>query len=101
MAPKDDRSAPDPSRGEPLWLAAGAAVFGVLLGGGAVFLGMQEAPPPISPAPVAAVLPELPELAQAPAEERCSTDCARGGALVDAVAATRDMVVTLRSKDTI
>lgn len=97
---RDDR--PVAARGEPMWLAAGAAVFGVLLGGLAVFLGMQERPP--VPAPVVApapVLPELPE--QAPAEERCITGCAEGttGSLADAVALTREMVVTLRSKDTI
>ncbi|MBK7824075.1 trypsin-like peptidase domain-containing protein [Nannocystis sp.] len=101
---RDDRTAA-PARGEPMWLAAGAAVFGVLLGGLAVFLGMQEQPPAHAPAPVTApptaVLPELPQ--QAPAEEHCVTGCSPGkeGSLVEAVALTREMVVTLRSKDTI
>ena len=49
-----------------MWLAAGAAVFGVLLGGLAVFLGMQERPVTVpAPAPAQApvqVLPELPAL---------------------------------------
>ena len=98
MVLRDDRSSP--SRGEPLWLAAGAAVFGVLLGGVAVFMGMREAPPP--PPPVVSPLAELPELpVQAPLEDSCEGSCARGGSLVEAVAATRHMVVTLRSKDTI
>ncbi len=98
MVLRDDRSSP--SRGEPLWLAAGAAVFGVLLGGVAVFMGMREAPPP--PPPVVSPLAELPELpVQAPLEDSCEGSCARGGSLVEAVAATRPMVVTLRSKDTI
>ena len=91
-----------PSRGESLWLAAGAAVFGVLLGGAAVFLGVREAAPAPAPTPVTAV-PELPELpTPAPdAGERCDGVCPPGHSLVDAVAATREMVVTLRSKDTI
>jgi len=98
---RDDRSSEAP-RGEPLWLAAGAAVFGVLLGGAAVFLGIQEAPAPtpvIAETSVHATLPELPM--QVPAEDSCEGSCPRGLSLVDAVAATRDMVVTLRSKETI
>lgn len=101
MPPRDDRALPGSPRGEPLWLAAGASVFGVLLGGAAVFLGMQEAPAP-APVSVEAPLADLPELPmQVPALERCEGSCPRGLSLVDAVAATRDMVVTLRSKDTI
>ncbi len=101
MAPHDERPRPAAAPGEPLWLAAGAAVFGVLLGGAAVFMGMQEAPVPeaVVTAPVS-VLPELPM--QVPAEDRCDEgSCPRGLSLVDAVAATRGMVVTLRSKETI
>jgi S1-C subfamily serine protease len=101
MPPRDDRPLPESPRGEPLWLAAGAAVFGVLLGGAAVFLGMQEAPAP-APVTEAAPLAHLPELPmQVPAVESCEGSCPRGLSLVDAVAATRDMVVTLRSKETI
>ncbi len=97
-------ASPAPSRGDSLWLAAGAAVFGVLLGGAAVFLGVRQAPSAPASEPVAAAaVPGLPELpSPAPdAGERCDGDCGQGHALVDAVAATREMVVTLRSKDTI
>lgn len=95
------RSANRPS--DPMWMAAGAAVFGVLLGGAAVFLGLRE------PTPVQAVSEDRsPEVPVLPPPEASRCDCpappaaARGGTtLVDAVARTRDTVVTLRSQGTI
>jgi S1-C subfamily serine protease len=104
MVPRSSKvpdSLPTSPRGEPLWLAAGAAVFGVLLGGAAVFLGLQDSPQ----APVVAwsrrALPQLPELPATSAASGRDADGSLGDALIDAVAATREMVVTLRSKDTI
>ena len=92
---------PTTPRGEPLWLAAGAAVIGVLFGGAAVFLGLQQqrlAPPPVVAAPdPLAELPELPAVKQG---EPLSAPRS-GDALIEAVAATRAVVVTLRGKDTI
>ena len=90
-----------------LGLAAAAAVFGVLLGGAAVFMGIQQAPtvaPVLSPAVASpgplALLPELPAQAGDAGEAREQT-CSQGQTLVEAVAATRETVVTLRSKDTV
>jgi len=83
-----------------LGLAAAAAVFGVLLGGAAVFMGIQQAPPPpasvVLPGPIG--VPEAPAPAVDPA---CEQTCPQGQTLVEAVAATRETVVTLRSKDTV
>ncbi|MEZ4381432.1 MAG: trypsin-like peptidase domain-containing protein [Nannocystaceae bacterium] len=84
---------PEPRAQAPLWFAAGAAVFGVLLGGAAVFLGLEGRPPPVAAAPTSA-------------DGGCC-DLTRsdrpsprvdGSAptLADAVASTRDSVVTLR-----
>ncbi len=105
MAPRTT-SHPEPlptsPRGDGLWLAAGAAVVGVLFGGAAVFLGLQQqqlAQPVVAAAPdPLAELPELPAVSpvvEAPAPGRS------GDALIEAVAATRAVVVTLRAKDTI
>lgn len=95
---------PPAPRGEALWIAAGAAVIGVLFGGAAVFLGLQTRPPPApavaAPDPLAE-LPELPAAAPEPAPTTTSPGARSGDALVEAVAATRAVVVTLRSKDTI
>ena len=74
-------------------VAAAAAVFGVLLGGAAVFMGIQQAPtvapavPAVaSPGPLA-LLPELPAQAGDAGEAREQT-CSQGQTLVEAVAAT-------------
>jgi len=108
MALNPRSSAPAPPRGAALELgvAAGAAVFGVLLGGAAVFLGIQQAPLPVAPAPTPAPalagpyeLPELPS--PAPEAGACPAACPQGQTLIEAVAATRETVVTLRSKDTV
>jgi hypothetical protein len=71
MAPRTTfagpRALPTSPRGEPLWLAAGAAVVGVLFGGAAVFLGLQQ---PMQ-APVVAAAPDpLAQLPELPATER-------------------------------
>lgn len=97
MSPIDHDPAPRPTRGEPLWMAAGAAVFGVLLGGAAVFVGLRGAPAPEPvhedrPEPVPALPP-----AEAPAPDCPQPSAERGPSLVDAVARTRDTVVTLSS----
>ncbi len=100
MAGRDAQGSPAP---ETLWLAAGAAIAGVLLGGAAVWLGLQSPRPvevPSPPVVATAQVPELPPQAP-PSETRCIGTCANGSGLVEAVAATRDLVVTLRLKDTI
>lgn len=99
--------------GYPLWVAMGAAVFGTLLGGAAVYLGLTgsvdpylssvgllpdgpgraDTPPEIVPPPAAPVVPESP----APAAETLEEDAERPLlALADAVATTRSTVVTLK-----
>jgi S1-C subfamily serine protease len=89
--------APEPraARTESLWIAAGAAVLGVLLGGVAVLVGIQTAPP-AEPVPVASpAVPSLPPAA-APAACACPEASGAGGPnLVDAVEQTRAAVVTL------
>lgn len=103
MAPRSSKvpeSLPTSPRGEPLWLAAGAAVVGVLFGGAAVFLGLQQ---PMQ-APVVAAAPDpLAQLPELPATSAAveATPTRSGDALIEAVAATRAVVVTLRGKDTI
>mgnify|MGYP002777808892 CR=1 FL=1 len=98
MTPVDHEPAPRRDRGEPLWVAAGAAVLGVLLGGAAVFVGLRGAPAtePVSedrPEPVPALPPAEPSACDCP-----EPSAALGGpSLVDAVARTRDTVVTLSS----
>ncbi|MDC0719736.1 S1C family serine protease [Nannocystis bainbridge] len=92
---------PRPARGESLWIAAGAAVLGVLLGGVAVLVGIQTAPPgapaPVDTAPVP--VPALPPVA-APATCDCPEARGDGGpGLVEAVERTRDAVVTLSGAD--
>ena len=77
----------------PIWVAMGSAVVGVLLGGAAVYLGLQarvEAPPGV--------------VVSAPAPTCCETSpsAVRGegegapSSLAEAVARTRETVVTLR-----
>ncbi|HEY8376233.1 MAG TPA: trypsin-like peptidase domain-containing protein, partial [Nannocystis sp.] len=100
------QAGPEPrvARGESLWIAAGAAVLGVLLGGVAVLVGIQTAP---RPAPVAAespdpVVPTLP--AVVPARCDCPTTAggvADGPSLVEAVERTRGAVVTLAGSGSI
>ncbi len=76
----------------PLWLAAGTAVFGVLLGGVAVFLGVQGRPMPASPDALGS------------ADGGCCDSADLDGAghsgerptLASAIASTRDTVVSLR-----
>lgn len=78
-----------PRASSSLWLAAGAGLTGVLLGGAAVYLGKQRTPPP-RPAPV--VLPPTaaaPPVAAAPA--------VRTPTLAEAVAGTMNSVVNLES----
>jgi len=77
----------------PLWLAAGTAVFGVLLGGVAVYLGVQGRPLPATPSALTS------------ADGGCCDSADREGAalqsgdrptLASAIASTRDTVVSLR-----
>lgn len=88
-----------------MWVAAGAAVLGVLLGGLAVFVGLGG-PPPEAHVPAdrieATPVPALPP-AQASRCECPDAAPAPGGAqgLVEAVARTRDTVVTLSSPGSI
>jgi S1-C subfamily serine protease len=87
-----------------LGLAAAAAVFGVLLGGAAVLMGIHQQVPATATAVVPGLV-ELPDLpTPAPASDAgaaCEQTCPQGQTLVEAVAATRETVVTLRSKDTV
>lgn len=104
MAPRSLQNvepSPGAQRGESLWLAAGAAVIGVLFGGAAVFLGQQQRPPP--PPVVAPARDPLAELPEQPAVNTTleAPPGRSGDALIEAVAATRAVVVTLRGKDTI
>ncbi len=88
-------SAPEPRPvvGSPLWIAAGAATTGVLIGGVAVYLGSQSAlkdaaTVPVDPIGPAVSTPEpRPEVVAAPAPP----------SLADAVATTWDCVVNLES----
>ncbi len=73
-----------------LWLAAGAGITGVLLGGAAVYLGARQDVPP---APVAAAPQTPPPAAQTPAPPLASP----GPTLADAVARTMNSVVNLES----
>ena len=77
----------------PLWLAAGTAVFGVLLGGVAVYLGVQGRPLPATPSALTS------------ADGGCCDSALRDGSaphsgdqptLASAIASTRDTVVSLR-----
>ncbi len=81
----------DPSTPEvhPLWMTAGAAVFGVFLGGLAVFVGLRDA---VVVHPAHSVeAGTCPECGQSSESE----------ARVAAIARTRDTVVTLESQATI
>lgn len=97
MSRPEDDPAPRPARGDSLWIAAGAAVLGVLLGGAAVFVGLRG-PTPAEPAPEdrSTPVPALPP-AEPPARDCPDPGEAPGPSLVDAVARTRDTVVTLSS----
>jgi len=79
----------------PLWMAMGSAVFGVLMGGVAVYLALlgqgERAAPTNSPA-ISRAESTCCVSAEAPAFAATS-----GPSLIDAVARTRDTVVTLRS----
>ncbi|MDC0671842.1 S1C family serine protease [Nannocystis radixulma] len=92
---------PRPARGESLWIAAGAAVLGVLLGGVAVLVGIQTAPPtapvPVDSSPVP--VPALPPAAAAPVCDCPEASGPGGPSLVEAVEHTRDAVVTLTGAD--
>ncbi|MCY1006407.1 trypsin-like peptidase domain-containing protein [Nannocystis pusilla] len=93
---------PRPARGESLWIAAGAAVLGVLLGGVAVLVGIQTAPP--APVPVDSPAPSVPVPALPPVAPPAVCDCPEvrgdgGPSLVEAVERTRDAVVTLSGTD--
>jgi S1-C subfamily serine protease len=77
----------------PLWMAMGSAVFGVVMGGAAVYLALEGRH-------------ERAALASSPAITSAESICcegpvapaaASGPSLIDAVARTRDTVVTLRS----
>jgi S1-C subfamily serine protease len=79
-------------------MAAGAAVLGVLLGGLAVFVGLRGAEPvapvpEVSREPVPALPPAAPSACDCPQPSVGSA----GKSLADAVARTRDTVVTLSS----
>lgn len=96
------RALDDPRVVAPLWVATGAAVVGVLLGGAAVFLGLQgrPIPPPVLPAtptaPASTLACEEPD----PWDRPVATpegERAAAPSLARAVARTRDTVVTLRS----
>ncbi len=78
--------------GSPTWVAAGAAVGGVALGAAAMFAGLSR-PPAASEAPlrVEAAAPAAPPAAAPPA-------CPSSPSLADAVAATRQTVVGLRTR---
>ncbi|MCY0986020.1 trypsin-like peptidase domain-containing protein [Nannocystis sp. ILAH1] len=94
---------PRPARGESLWIAAGAAVLGVLLGGVAVLVGIQTAPPAAS-VPVDSPAPSVPVPALPPVAPPAACDCPEvrgdaGPSLVEAVERTRDAVVTLSGTD--
>lgn len=82
---------PDTPRGDthPLWLSAGAAVFGVFLGGLAVFVGLRDAVNPAN--------------SNVAARGIC-TECGHvneSEARIAAIERTRDTVVTLESQATI
>lgn len=91
---------PRAARGEALWMAAGAAVLGVLLGGLAVFVGIHTAPPPepvpvASPEPVPTLPPTSPTRCDCPEGAGVSSSAGAGPSLVEAVERTRAAVVTL------
>jgi len=77
----------------PLWLAAGAAVFGVLLGGAAVFLGLESRPEAAPVHPPTSADGGCCDTAQRSSPERSGLDT---HTLADAIASTRDTVVSLR-----
>lgn len=78
-----------PRASSSLWLAAGAGLTGVLLGGAAVYLGKQQEPPP-EPVSVAPPISDpAPTVAAAPAEPAPT--------LAEAVAGTMNSVVNLES----
>ncbi len=94
-----------PSVSYPIWIATGTAVAGVLLGGAAVFLGLQgHLQPQRASAPVTVAsqpclcaqdpgeAPEVDAASAAAAEATTPAD-----ALVQAIASTRGSVVTLSS----
>ena len=86
----------------PLWVAMGSAVFGVFLGGAAVYLGVAEAlhhplPPTARIEPVGAVA-HGPACCEAPLTTSAPVG-APAPSLAAAVARTRDTVVTLRRGD--
>lgn len=87
-----------------MWVAAGAAVLGVLLGGIAVFVGLggpPQAPPVLQDRVEAAPVPALPPAGQVSCECPEQSAASAQGGLVDAVARTRDTVVTLSSPGSI
>jgi len=78
-----------PRASSSLWLAAGAGLSGVLLGGAAVYLGRQQTPPPQPPPVLQPIAEPAPVAAAAPAE--------RPPTLAEAVAGTMNSVVNLES----
>ncbi|MCA9719399.1 MAG: trypsin-like peptidase domain-containing protein [Myxococcales bacterium] len=91
----------DSSVSYPIWIATGTAVAGVLLGGAAVYLGLQGRLQERAPAPVAAVEPcgcADEERVASPVTPSADTPADNSGdSLVEAIARTRDSVVTLSS----
>ena len=93
-----DRPQDKPSEGTAVWVAMGAAITGVLIGGAAVYLGLQR--PELTTAAAAATLAPLsppPEVEAALATEPAVAAPTTEERLVAAIAKTRDAVVNLET----
>ena len=99
--PREARSEADSSQARsPFWVAMGAGLVGVVFGGAAVYLGVAQRPKPAAePMPAVAPAP-APPILEPPAVVTASAEVTADEpepepTLVDAIADTRDAVVSI------